>query len=106
MLAVARANTAGFQLMWRHAAREAHFVRYAEQWRTQAVAATHAALADRVPHENRDWAAHAVFGYMVEAVLNWLEFGDAAHDQQFVRATNSALRAGVRAWSEASGGAG
>lgn len=40
----------------------------------------------------------------VEILLNWLEFGDPARDEAFVRATNKAMRAGVRAWTELSGG--
>jgi hypothetical protein len=52
-----------------------------------------------MPREHLEWAAHAVVGYLVEAVLNWLEFGDPARDDRFVAATNQALRAGVRAWA-------
>jgi len=48
-----------------------------------------------------EWAAHAVVGYLVEAVLNWLEFGDPDRDEQFAAATNHALRAGVHAWADA-----
>ena len=59
-----------------------------------------AALADRVPAARIEWAAHAVVGYLVEAVLNWLEFGDPARDEQFAAATNQAMRAGVRAWAD------
>ena len=58
------------------------------------------ALADRVPAAHLEWAAHAVVGYLVEAVLNWLEFGDPGRDEQLVAATNHALRAGVRAWAD------
>ena len=31
-----------------------------------------------------EWAAQTLVGYLVEAVLNWLEFGDPAHDDEFV----------------------
>ncbi|HIF97484.1 MAG TPA: TetR/AcrR family transcriptional regulator [Myxococcales bacterium] len=36
---------------------------------------------------------HAVVGYLVEAVLNWLEYGDPKRDALFVKATNAAMRA-------------
>jgi AcrR family transcriptional regulator len=98
LLAVARDDEAGFRLLWRHACREPRFARYADELRRRAVATVRAALVDRVPRAHIEWAAHAVVGYLVEAVLNWLEFGDRARDEQFVGATNQALRAGVRAW--------
>lgn len=99
LLAVARADEDGFRLLWRHACREARFTRYADALRRQAVAAARSALAERVPRESLEWAAHAVVGYLVEAVLNWLEFGDPSRDEQLAAATNHALRAGVRAWT-------
>jgi AcrR family transcriptional regulator len=102
LLAVARADESGFRLLWRHACREPRFARYADELRRRAVAAVRAALAGRVPPEHLEWAAHAVVGYLVEAVLNWVELGDPARDAQFVAATNQALRAGVRAWAEPS----
>jgi AcrR family transcriptional regulator len=103
LLAVARADEAGFRLLWRHACREPRFARYADELRRRAVAVVRVALAARVPREHLEWAAHAVVGYLVEAVLNWVEFGDPARDDQFVAATNQALRAGVRAWARPAG---
>jgi AcrR family transcriptional regulator len=103
LLAVARADEAGFRLLWRHACREPRFARYADELRRRAVATVRSALADRMPRAHLEWAAHAVVGYLVEAVLNWLEFGDPARDDQFVAATNQALRAGVRAWARPAG---
>ncbi len=103
LLTVARADDAGFRLLWRHACREPRFTRYADALRQQAVAAARSALADRVPAESREWAAHAVVGYLLEAVLTWLEFGDPARDEQFAAVTNRALRAGVGAWGRSGG---
>lgn len=100
LLALAREDAAGFRLFWRQAAHEAAFARYASGLREEAVSAVRASLADRVPEPLLEWAAHAVVGYLVEAVVNWLAFGDPTRDEQFVRATNKALRAGVRAWTE------
>ena len=99
VLAAARQDPEGFRLLWRHAAREPLFCSYASQLREQSVDVVEATLATRVPQDTLRWAAHAVVGYLVEAVLSWLEFGDARRDDLFVTATNEAMRAGVRAWS-------
>ena len=103
LVALARQDPAGFELLWRHAGRVPEFAGYAGTLRAQAVSSVRSSLAERVPPQFLEWAAHAVVGYLVEAVLNWLEFGDPARDQQFVRATNKAMRAGVRAWAEIPG---
>ncbi len=95
----ARQDPAGFRLLWRHAAREPLFCSYTSELREQATGAVADSLRERVPPDNLEWAAHATVGYLVEAVLNWLEFGDPKRDAMFVKATNAAMRAGVRAWS-------
>lgn len=105
LLSLARADPAAFHLFWRRAAQESESATYAGARRAEAVSAVRTALADRVPPRFLEWAAQAVVGYLVEAVVNWMTFGDPAHDQAFVRATNKALRAGVRAWTELSNGA-
>lgn len=105
VLDAARRDPAGFALLWRHSAREPAFASYAAQLREQAVAAVSHALGERVPPASVEWAAHAVVGYLVEAVLTWLDFGDERRDEHFVAATNAALRAGVRAWSRLSANA-
>jgi len=99
VLESARQDPAGFRLLWRHAAREPLFCSYTSQLREQATSAVADSLRERVPPRNLEWAAHATVGYLVEAVLNWLEFGDPKRDAIFVKATNAAMRAGVRAWS-------
>jgi AcrR family transcriptional regulator len=99
VLTAARRDPLGFALLWRHSTRETQFASHAAALREQAVRAVASALRERVPARSIEWAAHAVVGYLVEAVLNWLEFGDPARDAAFVDATNAALRAGVRAWS-------
>jgi len=99
VLAAARRDPVGFRLLWRHAAREPLFCSYADKLREQVVDGVAGALAKRVPRDALQWAAHAVVGYLVEAILNWLEFGDPNRDPQFVAATNGGMRAGVRAWS-------
>lgn len=104
LLTVARAEPVAFRLFWRQADHPPEFARDAATLRRRAIAAARLRLGDRVPKASREWAAHALVGYLVEAVLNWLAFGDPARDEQFVRATDKALRAGVRAWTEMPGG--
>lgn len=102
VLAAARHDPDGFRLLWRHAAREPLFSSYAAELREWAVGVARSSMDDRVPPDALQWAAHAVVGYLVEAVLNWLEFGDPQRDALFVKATNAAMRAGVRAWGKTS----
>ena len=102
ILSAARQDPDGFTLLWRHAAREPLFSAYAKELREWAVGAAQHSMDDRVPAEALQWAAHAVVGYLVEAVLNWLEFGDPERDALFVKATNAAMRAGVKVWSKSS----
>ncbi len=98
-LAAARRNPEGFELFWRHAAREPQFSSYAEDLRERAAQTVADALGDRIPPRQRTWAAHAIIGFAVEGVLNWLRFGDAEADARIIDATTEALLAGVRAWA-------
>lgn len=98
-LAAARRDPEGFELLWRHAAREPQFSSYADDLREQAVASVARTLGPEVPSRQRVWAAHAVVGFAVEGALNWLRFGDAEADDRIVEATTEALRAGIRAWA-------
>ena len=98
-LALARDDPDGFRLFWRHAAREPEFAPLVDAVRASAVAASVDAFGARVAMRERAWAARAVVGYVIEAVLTWLEDGDPEQDARFARATDAAMRAGVRAWS-------
>jgi AcrR family transcriptional regulator len=99
LLTVAREDPEGFQLLWRHAAREPQFAEYARQLREQSVDASRALLAGQVPPALFEWAAHTILDYLVGAVLNWLEYGDQDGDEEFVALATAAARAGVRAWA-------
>lgn len=57
-------------------------------------------MTDRVSAEALQWAALAVVGDLVEAALDWLDFGDPERDPLFIQATNAAMRAGVKVWSK------
>jgi AcrR family transcriptional regulator len=101
LLTVARENPDGFQLLWRHAAREPQFADYARELREHSVDASRALLAGQVPSERFEWAAHTLVDELVVAVLNWLEFGDPARDEEFVGLATAAARAGIQAWVSA-----
>ncbi len=57
-----------------------------------------ALLEPRVDPTLREWAAQTVVGYLVEATLNWLSFGDPARDEEFVVLATDAIRVAVGAW--------
>jgi AcrR family transcriptional regulator len=99
MLRVAREDPAGFELLWRHAAREPQFAAYASELRDHAVDASRALLEPLVDPTLREWAAQTVVGYLVEATMNWLEFGDPARDEEYVELATEAIRVGIGAWS-------
>lgn len=100
LLAAGRADPASFRILWRHAAREREFHGVVAGCRAAAVECARRGLASWTPANALDWAAEAVVGNQLEAVLTWLEFGAPAEDARFARATRAALAAGVRAWSE------
>ncbi|HZD81121.1 MAG TPA: helix-turn-helix domain-containing protein, partial [Actinomycetota bacterium] len=76
LLTVAREDPDGFVLLFRHASREPQFADYAREHTERAVHAARVWLEtvfdDAVLAE---WAAQAVVGMNVEAVLAWLEHG-------------------------------
>jgi AcrR family transcriptional regulator len=94
LLTVAREDPAAFTLLWRHAAREPQFAAYASELRAISVDVVRRltdldsgdALFDA-------WRAEALFGWLVEATLTWLERGEAARDEEFVREASAGLRA-------------
>ena len=99
LLTVARADADGFRVLWRHAAREPEFQSVATRCRTHAVACARAGLSTWTPADTIEWSAHAVVGYLLEAVLTWIDFGHPPDDARFVRATRASLASGVRAWA-------
>ena len=100
ILTVAREDPDGFVLLWRHAAREPQFAEYAHDQRELAVAAVRDLMALKSGDEIMDhWSAETAFGWLIEAVLTWLEFGDPERDEEFVERATNALRAMRGAWS-------
>ncbi len=99
LLDVARADAAGFRVVWRHAIREPDFAHFVDAARDILHSCARTALAPMVANEIREWAVRAQVAYVLEAVLNWIEAGDPTLDDRFLDATRAALRAGVRSWS-------
>ena len=99
LLGVAREWPDGFRLLWRHAAREPQFADYALHLRDIAVGAAREVVAPRVAPSVAEWAAQTLFDHLVDAVLDWLDHGDAAHDATFIALETAALQATVAAWA-------
>ncbi|HEY5076104.1 MAG TPA: helix-turn-helix domain-containing protein, partial [Acidimicrobiia bacterium] len=78
LLEVAREWPDGFRLLWRHAAREPQFGEYALSLRDVAVNAARGVVTPLVAAELAEWSAQALFDHLVDAVLDWLDYGDAA----------------------------
>ncbi len=102
LLEVAREWPDGFRLLWRHAAREPRFGEYALSLRDVAVNAARSVVTPLVAVELAEWAAQALFDHLVDAVLDWLDYGQARHDDAFVALETAAIRATVAAWAAAS----
>ncbi len=102
LLASARADADAFRVLWRHAVHEPDFSRVGNAARRRVMRPTITALESLVPHDHLRWAARATMTYVVEAVLVWIEDGDAGADDRFIAATDAAMRAGVRSWAKPS----
>lgn len=94
LLTVAREDPAAFTLLWRHAAHERQFAAYAGEIREISVSV----VRDLSSLDSGDvtfdsWRAEALFGWLVEATLTWLERGEAARDEEFVTRTSEGFRA-------------
>lgn len=103
LLTVAREGPAAFTLLWRHAAREPQFAAYAGEFRSVSVRVVREIGRLDTGDDVLDaWFAEAVFGWLVEATLTWLERGDPARDAEFVSRATLGLRA-LRRSADAAG---
>jgi AcrR family transcriptional regulator len=94
LLTVARADPDSFTLLWRHAAREPQFATYAAELRAVSADVVRQLTALDTGDPLLDaWRADVLFGWLVESTLSWLEHGEAAHDDEFVRLTSAGFRA-------------
>lgn len=103
LLTVAREDPNAFVLLFRHAAREPQFAQYAEQQRAASVAAARAFVTKDLGDETLErWASEAYVGWLVEAVLAWLDVGDPARDDELLDLCLRGGRALRSAWVRAS----
>jgi AcrR family transcriptional regulator len=99
LLVVAREDPAAFTLLWRHAAREPQFAAYAAELRDISVEVVRQLLAVDTGDEVLDrWRAEALFAWLVEATLTWLDVGDPGRDDDWVEQATVGLRAFRDAW--------
>ncbi len=100
-LAVARELPDGYVLLWRHAAREPQFADYAAELRGRAVDAARSLLAATNPTDDvvlERWAAEVIVGFIVEAVLSWLERGDPGRDDELLDLVSDGVTALRATW--------
>jgi AcrR family transcriptional regulator len=92
LLEVAREQPDAFMLLFRHAAREPEFAAYAERFAAYAVDKGERRLAADIqdPVALR-WTARMAFRLSVEAIIAWLEVGDAARDEAFAAALTAPI---------------
>ena len=91
---MAREDPAAFTLLWRHAAREPQFAAYAADLRGVSVDVVRQLTGlDSGDALFDAWRAEALFGWLVEATLTWLERGEAGRDEEFVAQASAGLRA-------------
>jgi hypothetical protein len=99
-LTVAREDPDGFRLLWRHSSREPKFAAYAEEVHQAADAFARRLLGSRIDDPVvLDWAAPTAVAFLVEAVLVWLDRGEAPADDRFTELTTRSLEALVATWS-------
>ncbi len=102
-LKVARDDPYGFRLLWRQSAREPAFADYSARFREHAVEAAQTMIAPVLKDKSlRRWAAETAVTFLVEAMLNWLDEGNPARDDEFVEMMTSSLYAAVKAWASVS----
>ena len=100
LLVVAREDPAGFTLLWRHAAREPQFAEYAAELRSMSVdVVRQLAKLDRGDAVLDRWMGDALFGWLVESTLTWVEQGDPARDDDWLERATAGLRALRDAWA-------
>jgi AcrR family transcriptional regulator len=98
-LTVAREDPDAFRLLWKHSAREPKFAGYAKAVHQASVDFAHKLLRSRVDAGLLAWAAPMSVDFLVEAVLNWLDYGDPATDEQFLDAVSRSLTGLIDTWS-------
>ena len=105
LLTVARDDPSGVTLLLRHAAREPQFAQYADAFREQVIAYSDGLMQRaHAPDAVRGrWAAETLVSFVIDALLHWIEDGDAARDDEFLARVDASLPALVAAWATVPG---
>jgi AcrR family transcriptional regulator len=98
MLVVAREDPAGFELLWRHAAREPEFMGYAAEQERLAIGAAESVLGARASGPVDRWVARSLVAWLVASVLAWIEDGDPTEDDRFLSLVSSGVAGMLDAW--------
>ena len=100
ILNVARENPDAFRLLMVHAAREPQFAELALQFRKGGVDFAQSFIGELIPDPTvRTWAARTIVRYLVGGVLEWLDVGDPARDDEFVELSSQGLIGMFLAWA-------
>ena len=99
LLDVARRHPDGFRLLWRHAAHEPAFEKYATLFLELAVDYSETMLSGEISDPRLlHWAARTMIGYLWDGICTWLDDGAEGQDEQFVTMLSEGSRALVAAW--------
>ena len=94
LLTVARDDPAGLHVVVAACGTEPQFAAYAADLRSVAVAVVRQLSELDTGDEVLDaWHSEALFGWLVETTLTWLQLGDPARDDEFVAQTSEGFRA-------------
>jgi AcrR family transcriptional regulator len=84
LLRIARTQSDGFRLLWRHATHEAEFADYAAAFIQAVVEIADDLFRDVVADPTmRAWAARSMVGFLYDGICRWLDDGDEARDDEF-----------------------
>lgn len=95
LLTAARGHSDAFRLLILHAPRESEFAEYASLIRDAMVSAVEQLAADspsRPLGQPEAWIIPTLVDSGIAAVLHWLDSGDPADDDQFLKRSSEALR--------------
>jgi AcrR family transcriptional regulator len=100
LLQVAREDPDAFRLLFHHAAHEPEFAPDIQRLTENAVAVAARYLGgDPAEQPFLAWRSRLAFTWIIEAVIDWIEVGDPAYDEEML----ARLRAGLRGLAGRSG---
>lgn len=99
MLEVARRDPDAVRLLLVHARREPQFADHAAEHFANAVDVADALVGELLADPTiKAWATRTIVSYLIMSLLAWLDEGDPARDDEFVRLATDGLAAMFLAW--------